>query len=93
MVVGHLAIAMMLFHALRAMDLVGRKIPSAIQGQQIRVIQKAKVFQSFAALQSREDISEGWPELFPVKRIKDFSHARVTGHALHVENHLQILFV
>jgi len=49
MMVGDLAVAMMFFDALRAMDLRGRKILGAVKGQQIIAIQKAQIFQGLAA--------------------------------------------
>jgi hypothetical protein len=49
MMVGDLAVAMMFFDALRAMDLCGRKILGAVEGQQIIAIQKAQIFQGLAA--------------------------------------------
>jgi len=75
------------------MDLWGREILDAVQGQQIIAIQKAQLFQGLAAGQSGEDISEGGPELFGVDRIGDFSQASITGYVFHAEDHPQVLFV
>jgi hypothetical protein len=93
MMVGDRAVAVMFLQALGAMDLRGREILGTVEGQQIITIQKAKFFQGLAAGQSREDISEGGPELFGVGKIEDFSQAGVTRHVLHAEDHLQVLFV
>ena len=84
---------MVFFHALGAMDFVGRKILRAVQGQKIIAVQKAKVPQSPVALQSREDISEGRPEVFRVDGVQDFSHASVARHVFHAEDHPQVLFI
>src|SRR5208283_4555586 len=78
--VGDLAVAMVFFHALGAMDFWGREILGAVEGQQIIAIQKSQIFQGLVVNQSGEDISEGGPELFGVDRIKDFSQASITGY-------------
>jgi len=75
------------------MDLLGTEILGAVEGQQIIAIQKAELIQGLATGQSRENISEGGPELLVVHRIEDFSHAGVTRHVFHVEDHLQVLFI
>jgi len=93
MMVGDRAVTMMFFHASGAMDFVGREILRAVEGQQIAVIQKAKLLQGLTAGQSREDISEGRPEVFWVDRIQDLSHTSITRHVVHAEDHLQVLFV
>jgi hypothetical protein len=82
---------MVFLHALGTMNLLGREILGAVDGQEVITIQKAKRFQGLAAGQSREDISEGEPQLFVVHRIEDFSHASVTRHVFHAEDHLQVL--
>jgi hypothetical protein len=84
---------MVFFHALGAVDLWGREILGAVEGQQIIAIQKSQTFQGLAADQSGEDISEGGPELFGVDRIRDFSQASITGYVFHAEDHPQVLFV
>jgi hypothetical protein len=93
MMIGDLAVAMVFFHALGTMNLLGTEILAAVEGQQVITIQKAKLFQGLAVGQSREDISEGGPELFVVDRIEDFSHASVTRHVFHAEDHLQVFLV
>ena len=93
MMVGDLAATMVFFQAPRAMDLLRREILGAIESHQVVAIQKTKLLQSPTALQSRKDVAEGRPEVFRIDRIEDFSHARVTRHVLHVEDHLQALFV
>jgi hypothetical protein len=93
MMVGDLAVGMVFFQASGAVDLWGREKLDAVQGQQIMAIQKAKIFQGFAADQSSEDISEGGPELFGVDRIEDLAQASVTGYVFHVEDHPQVLLV
>jgi len=93
MMVGDLAVAMVFFQAMGAMDLWGREILDAVQGQQIIAIQKTKIFQGLAAGQSGEHISEGRPDLFGVDRIKDFAQASITGYMFHAEDHPQVLFV
>jgi hypothetical protein len=93
MMVSDLAVAMMFFQALGAMDLWGREILDAVHGQQIIAIQKTKIFQGLAAGQSGEDVSEGGPDVFGVDRIKDLAQASVTGYVFHVEDHAQVLFV
>ena len=79
---------MVFFQAPGAMDLLRREILGAIQSHQVVAIQEAKLRQRPAALQSREDIAKGRPEVFRVDRIEDFSHARVARHVFHVEDHL-----
>ena len=49
--------------------------------------------QILVALQSREDISKGRSELFPIQGGEDFSHPCVARDVFDVEDHLQILFV
>ena len=87
MMVGDLAVAMMFFKASRAMDLLGREVLGAVQSHQVMAIQKAKVLQSPVALQSREDVAEGRPELFGLDRIESLSHGGVGRHMFHMENH------
>jgi len=91
--VGDRAVAVVFFHALGAMDLWGRKILGAVEGQQIITIQKAQIFQGLAADQSGEDIPEDGPELFGVDRIEDLAQASIRGYVFHVEDHPQVLFV
>jgi hypothetical protein len=93
MMVGDFAVAMVFFHALGAVDLRGREVLAAVEGQQIIAIQKAKIFQGLAADQSGEDISEGGPEFFGEDWIEGFSQASITGYVFHVEDHPQVLFV
>jgi hypothetical protein len=93
MMVGELAVAMVFFQALGAMDLRGREKLDAVQGQQIRAIQKAQIFQDLATDQSGEDISEGGPELFGGDQIEDFPQASITGYVFDAEDHPQVLFV
>jgi hypothetical protein len=75
------------------MDLWGREIPGAVEGQQVIAIQKAQIFQGLAADQSGEDVLEGGPELLGIDRIEDFAQASITGDVFHVEDHPQVLFV
>jgi hypothetical protein len=78
---------MMFFQALEAMDLWGREVLDAVHGQQIRAIEKTKIFPGLAAGHSGEDVSEGGPDLFGGDWIKDLSQAGVTGYVFHVKDH------
>ena len=49
MMVGDRAVAMMFFHAPRAMDFVGGEILGAVESQQIIAIQKAKLLEVITA--------------------------------------------
>ena len=79
MMVGDLAVAMVFFHALDAMDLRGREILGAVEGEQIIAVQKAANLPGPAADQSGEDISKtglnssGAPD-------RGFSQASITGY-------------
>src|SRR4051794_9150197 len=62
MIVGDFAVAAFLLQAGRAMDVFGRKIGDAIQGQQIMALKKGERFEGLAALQLPKDAVEGGTE-------------------------------
>jgi hypothetical protein len=93
MMVGDGAVSVVFFQALGTMDFVGREILRAIEGEQIIAIQKAEPFQGLTTSQSREDTSEGRPEVFRFDGIQNLSHPSVTRHILHAEDHLQVFLI
>jgi len=56
--IGDAAAAMVLDQARRALDLAGGKIAGAVQGQQVRAVEKDEILQDLAALQTAKDIDK-----------------------------------
>jgi hypothetical protein len=57
-VIGHGAIAVLLFQAMGTMDVVGRKVFGAIEGEEIMPVDEGKRFKGVAPLELPKDIGE-----------------------------------
>ena len=72
------------------MNRLGRKIPRAIQGQEIMAIKKCHRFKRLATLELPQDALEHGAEPLGGDRVKDFAHARVTRDPLNAVDGVQI---
>ena len=72
------------------MNRLGRKIPCAIQGQEIMAIKPCHGFQRLATLELPKDALERWAEPLRRDRVKDCAHARVARDALNAVDGVQV---
>src|SRR5207245_5061995 len=73
-----------------AVNRLGRKIPCAIQSQEIMAIKPCHRFQRLATLELPKDALERWAEPFGGDWVKDFAHARVARDTLDPVDGVQI---
>ena len=90
MVIRHLAVPMLLLTAVGAMDLVGREIAGAINRQQIMAIKISEPFESFAALQEREDALERNAQDFRIDGVQPLAQIRIRRGSRHAVERVQV---
>src|SRR5262249_23769395 len=69
-------------HAVLAVELGGREVLHAIQGDQVVQIKEKVIFQDLAPLQRRKDVSEQGTHVVGVNLVEDGSHLRVAGNVV-----------
>jgi hypothetical protein len=77
MPVGHRPVFVLLHLARRAMNLLRREVPGAVQRRQVGTVVVRERFQGLAALQPAKHVAKDRPQVLGVQRVEDLPHLRV----------------